>query len=157
MDILHALLDLLVAVGQLLLTVVVAIVPWTPLIAWVAFWTLAVDWVRLRTFLLKGGWTGVVLLGLATVLVWGVVAPPESGVHSLLGLEVSNFVGKTVYVTTLFVIMFLCGSTQLSGCCDRWLNLEPPATPDEHHGDHGHGHDDGHGHPDSHAPAVAHH
>lgn len=155
MDILHALVDLVVAAGTLVWTLVDKLAPWTPLIAWVAFWTLAVDWVQLRTWLLKGGWIGLVLLGLVAVLVWGVVAPPEAGVHSLLGLTVSNFVGKTVYVTTLIVIMLLCGSTQLSGCCDSLLNLELPQS-----GDDDHGHDDhhgGHGH-DNHAhPAAAGH
>lgn len=149
MDLLNALLDLLSAVGVLLWTLVRDIAPWTPLIAWVAFWTLAVDWVQLRSFLLKGGWIGVLLLGLLAILVWGVVAPPEAGTHSLLGLNVSNFVGKTVYVTTLTVIMLLCGSTQLSGAVDGLLNLEQPSGGD----DAGHGHDDHHGggHHGSHA------
>jgi hypothetical protein len=150
MEVLTALLDLLSAAGLFLWSLVSTLAPWTPLIAWVAFWTLAVNWVQLRSFLLQGGWIGVVLLGLVTVLVWGVVAPPETGVHTLLGLEVSNFVGKTVYVTTLIVIMLLCGSTQLSGCCDRLICLNLPASGghgghDDHHaGDHGHG--DQHGH-----------
>jgi hypothetical protein len=150
MDILTALLDLISAAGLLVWAVVRGIAPWIPLLAWIAFWTLAVDWVRLRAFLLKGGWIGVLLLGLVAVLVWGVVAPPEGGVHSLLGLQVSNFVGKMVYVTTLTVIMLLCGSTQLSGACDRWLNLEQPASGgnghgDDHgHGDHGQSDQDGH-------------
>lgn len=152
MDILHAVIDLIAAAGTLVWTLVHKLAPWTPLIAWVAFWTLAVNWVQLRTWLLKGGWIGLVLLGLATVLVWGVVAPPESGVHSLLGLKVSNFVGKTVYVTTLIVIMLLCGSTQLSGCCDSLLNLELPAG-----GDADHGHDDHGGHDEPGLHAVSHH
>ena len=138
MDILTALLDLLSAAGLFLWAIIAALAPWTPLIAWIAFWTLAIDWVQLRSFLLKGGWIGVVLLGLTTVLVWGVVAPPEAGVHSLLGLSVSNFVGKTVYVTTLIVIMLLCGSMQLSGSCDRLLNLASPLDQDSQD-DHGHG------------------
>lgn len=151
MDILNALLDLIASLGILVWTLLSSLAPWTPLIAWVAFWTLAVNWVQLRSFLLKGGWIGVVLLGLTAVLVWGVVAPPEGGVHSLLGLNVSNFVGKTVYVTTLTVIMLLCGSTQLSGVCDGLLNLEQPAGCDA-----GHGHDDHHGH-DQHAAPGDHH
>ncbi|MEZ6065255.1 MAG: hypothetical protein R3B90_06015 [Planctomycetaceae bacterium] len=143
MGIFQALLDLLIALGSFLVAIVTALAPWTPLIAWVAFWCLAVDWVRLRAFLLKGGWIGIVLLGLVTVLVWGVVAPPEAGVHSLLGLQVSNFVGKTIYVTTLIVIMLLCGSTQLSGSLDPVLDLEQPAGGGDD--GHGHGHDHGHG------------
>lgn len=147
MEILTALLDLLSAAGLFLWAIVQTLAPWTPLIAWIAFWTLAVDWVQLRSFFLRGGWVGLVLLGLMAVLVWGVVAPPEAGVHSLLGLKVSNFVGKTVYVTTLIVIMLLAGSMQLSGCCDQLLNLELPLSGADVHGHNDHGHDD-HGHGD---------
>ncbi|MEZ6058160.1 MAG: hypothetical protein R3C01_15790 [Planctomycetaceae bacterium] len=148
MELLNALLNVVESVGLLIWQLVQTIAPWTPLIAWVAFWTLAVDWVKLRGSLLKGGLIGVILLGLVMVLIWGVVAPPETGSHYLLGLKVSNFVGKTVYVTALFVIMFLCGSVQLSGCCDRWLCLENPLDVD-HDGDDahgGHGGHDAHGH-----------
>jgi hypothetical protein len=139
MEILNALLDLIQAVGALVWAVVQAVVPWTPLIAWIAFWTLAVNWVRLRSFLLQGGWIGVLLIAVMAVLVWGVIAPPDGGTHSLLGLQVSNFVGKMVYVTALAVIMLLCGSMQLSGCCDSLVNLEQPAGPaHEGHDDSGH-------------------
>jgi hypothetical protein len=149
MDILTALLDLIQSLGQLLLALAQGVLPWTPLIAWIAWWMLAVDWVRLRSFLLQGGWVGVLLIALTAVLVWGVVAPPPGGTHSLLGLHVSNFVGKTMYVTALLVIMLLCGSVQLSGACARFLNLEQPSSGDESHDDHGHG-DHGHGHDDHH-------
>ncbi|MBW3543742.1 MAG: hypothetical protein KY476_26135 [Planctomycetes bacterium] len=147
--------DLLVALAELL-------APWLPLIValglWITFWTCAVNWERLRRVLLEGGWIGLVLVGLVTVLVWGTVDPPQwreirtddgrvftgyllgrtddtlriSGAdepiaveriastdtyHRLLGLKVSNYVGKTVYVTALICIMLLCGSVQLAGCC----------------------------------------
>jgi hypothetical protein len=158
MDILSAFLDLLSATGLLLWALLRGIAPWTPLIAWIAYWTLAVDWVQLRRSLLNGGWIGLLLLGVVAVLVWGVVAPPAGGVHSLLGLAVSNFVGKSVYVTTLIVILLLCGSTQLSGAVDRLLNLEQPAGGAPGDDDHGHG--DAHGHaahePAPHAVAVHH-
>ena len=96
-------------------------IPWTPLIAWIAFWMFAVNWVKFRAVLLEGGWAGIVLFGFVTVLVWGTIAPPMGGTHNILGLGLSNYVGKTVYVTTMFCIMFLCGSVQLAGawpsCC----------------------------------------
>lgn len=106
----EALINLLGSLGLL-------IQPWLPLIAWIAFWLFAVNWVRLRRVLLDGGWIGLLLIGVVWVLIWGTVAPPESadGRHFLLGLSVGNFVGKTAYVTTLICIMLLCGSVQLSG------------------------------------------
>jgi hypothetical protein len=147
MQLLESLLNLLEALLQVLAALGAAIAPWWPLIAWVAFWLLAVNWVNLRGTLLDGGWIGVVLLGLMMVLVWGVVAPPVDGTHHLLGLRVSNFVGKTMYVTGLLVIMLLCGSVQLSGAVDRYLNFsEPEPEPHGHDDDHGHDHAHAHGH-----------
>jgi hypothetical protein len=153
MDILTALLDLIQSLGLLLLAVVQAVLPWSALIGWIAWWTLAVDWVRLRSYLLQGGWIGVMLIALTAILVWGVVAPPDGGSHSLLGLHVSNFVGKTIYVTALLVIMLLCGSVQLSGCCSKLVNLEQPSSGGDGHGQDSHGHDDHH---DGHAHAAHH-
>ncbi len=102
------------------------------LLVWIVFWTFGVNWVKLRETLLKGGAVALVLIGLAAVLVWGTIAPPADGHHSLLGLEVSNYVGKTVYVTALICIMFLCGSIQLSGCCASCCRFEEDEDPDAH-------------------------
>jgi hypothetical protein len=145
---------------NLIITLLGMMLPWTPLIAWVAFWLLAVNWVKLREVMIVGGWIGVVLLGVMMILVWGMVAPPLGGTHHLFGLNVTNFVGKTVYVTALFTIMFLCGSVQLSGACGKLAQFPEEISDDGHgdahggHDDHGHGHDD-HGHADAHA-AVGH-
>ena len=134
-----------------------ALGPWWPLIlglgAWVVFWLFAVNWLRLREVLASGGWTGVVLIAVMWILVWGVVAPPEDGRHHLLGLSVSNFVGKTVYVTALVCIMLLCGSVQLSGLLGSWGTFREDEEPADHaahgHDSHAHvahAHDAGHGH-----------
>lgn len=91
------------------------VLPWAPLIAWIAFWLLAVNWVKLRSIFLRGGWIGFLLLAFVMIMVWVAVAPPPTGAHNLLGLKLSNYVGKTVYVTFLFCMILLCGSVQLSG------------------------------------------
>ena len=116
-QLLDSLLNLIIAFWNVARDLIVLVLPWTPLVAWVAFWLLAVNWVKYRAVLVKGGWTGVFFIGLMMILIWGLIAPPEAGVHHLFGLSLSNFVGKTVYVTALFSIMFLCGSVQLSGAC----------------------------------------
>jgi hypothetical protein len=95
----------------------------------------------------------VVLIGLMMAMIWGVVAPPTGGAHVILGLTLSNFVGKFVYVTALLVMMLLCGSVQLSGACGSWVSFPEPE-PEDDHGHDGHGHD-AHGH-DHHAAAHAH-
>ena len=107
MELITNLQVLLFATWNVIVSLLGLLLPWTPLIAWVAFWLLAVNWVKLRAVMIQGGWIGVVLLGLMMVLVWSVVAPPSAGTHHLFGLNVSNFVGKTVYVTALLTIMFL--------------------------------------------------
>lgn len=122
----YVLFDVVISVGGIIL-------PWLPLIAWVAFWMLAVDWSKLRSHMVRGGFLGVILMGLMMILIWGTVAPPADGAHHMLGLKLSNFVGKTVYVTFLFSIMFLCGSVQLSGSVDRFLNFTEDAPEPQHH------------------------
>lgn len=150
LDVLTNLVTLLVAAWDLVLSVLLLVLPWTPLVAWLGFWLFAVDWVKLRAVLLQGGCVGLFAIGFMAILIWGVVAPPETGMHHILGLTVSNFVGKTVYVTALITIMLLCGAVQLSGACGSWACFPEPEPEDEHHG-----HARDHGHDNGHAPAVA--
>ena len=133
-QLLDSLLNLVVALWQVARDIFVLVLPWTPLLAWVGFWLLAVNWVKYRDVLIKGGWTGLFFLGVIMILIWGLIAPPADGVHHVFGLSLSNFVGKTVYVTALFSIMFLCGSVQLSGACGSLACF----TEDEESDDHGH-------------------
>ena len=155
MNALQALFDSLSGLGHSLVDLFAALLsvlaPWTPLAAWVVYWMFAVNWSKLRETIAKGGWVGLVLIGAVMVLVWGSVSP-EAGAFEFFGLSVSNFVAKTVYVSGLFVIMFLAGAVQLSGCCAAWVPFEEPiliaAAPSHSHGagdahggagDHGHG------------------
>lgn len=126
LPLLNSLLDLIVSAWNVVEALVAMVLPWTPLIVWVAFWMLAVNWVTFRDVLLKGGWVALFLIGFCMILIWGLIAPPVDGYHYLFGLKLSNFVGKTVYTTTLFCIMFLCGSVQLSGAVDRLIRFDEP-------------------------------
>ena len=109
----------LIALFWSLLSVVVALIkvilPWLPLMAWIGFWTLAVNWVKAFEIMWRGGFIGVLLLMFSTVLVWGAVAPPVAGYHEIFTLQVDNYPGKFFYVTTLTCIAFLCGSAQMNG------------------------------------------
>ena len=134
-NLLNSLLELVIAVWNVVESLFHLILPWTPLVAWVAFWLLAVNWVKYRAVLLKGGWTGLAFIGLMMIMIWGLIAPPVDGVHHVFGLSLSNFVGKTVYVTALFSISFLCGSVQLSGACGSLICFKHE---DEEPADHGH-------------------
>lgn len=130
---LESLVQLVTAVWGVLVAMVMLVLPWSPLIAWIAFWLFAVNWGKFRAVLLQGAWVGVVLLGLVTVLVWGTVAPPADGSHYMFGLTLTNYVGKTVYVTTLFCMMFLCGSVQLAGFCPGCCRFEEDDEPADDH------------------------
>ena len=134
-NLLNSLLELVIAVWNVVESLFHLILPWTPLVAWVAFWLLAVNWVKYRAVILKGGWTGLAFIGLMMIMIWGLIAPPVDGVHHVFGLSLSNFVGKTVYVTALFSISFLCGSVQLSGACGSLICFKHE---DEEPADHGH-------------------
>lgn len=148
----HNLVDKISLVGssfwELLVAMLAVLAPWTPLAAWIVFWLFAVNWVRLRETLAKGGWVGVVLIGAIMVLVWGNIAPGTGG-FDFFGLRVSNFVEKTVYVSGLFVMMFLAGALQLSGFCAACCQFEEPILIAETHG-HDAGHGESHGHESHH-------
>ncbi|HEY3967303.1 MAG TPA: hypothetical protein VGM05_22275 [Planctomycetaceae bacterium] len=137
----HAISELASSIIVLLSAVFNLILPWAPLVAWIVFWLFAVNWVKLRETLAKGGWVGLALIGAIMVLVWGSIAP-GSGTFDFYGLRVSNFVEKTVFVSGLFVIMFLAGALQLSGFCAQCMQFEEPILIADAHGhDAGHGHD----------------
>lgn len=154
--IVDSLVQLIIALLLFVATIAAVLLPWTPLIAWLAFWMFAVNWTKLREVLISGGWTGFVLIGVFAILVWGSIAPPPTGVYELFGLTLSNFVGKTVFVTGLMCLALLAGSLQLSGFCASCCRFEEPAAEDDHahdaHGGHGHDSHDG-----GHAVAHAHH
>ena len=123
MDFLNSLLDLILAIYHVIVNFAGLILPYAALAAWVVFWLLGVDWVKFRKVLAEGGVVGILLLALVIIMVWGLIAPPAGGVHDLGLVSVSNFVGKTVFVSSLFVIMFLCGAVQLSGACSCCANF----------------------------------
>jgi hypothetical protein len=160
-DLFGSIVDVLWSMLNVVINLVRVLLPWLPLLAWVGFWTFAVNWAKAFPILRRGGMIGVLLLMFVSVLVWGAVSPPVDGHHVMLGLTVGNFTGKFIYVTMLTCIALLCGSAQLSGAFGRLGEFpEEPADDDHGHG-HGHGHDDhhggdqGHGH-DSHGTHVAH-
>ncbi len=113
MDLVNSLWNLMAAFGVFAWVLLTTLLPWLPLFAWIAFWLFAVNWKELYPTLARGGAIGVVLIALLTVFVWGTLSPPAAGHHYLLGLHVTNLIGKLVYVSGLLIIAMLCGSVQL--------------------------------------------
>ena len=70
-QLLDSLLQLVVALWGTVYALIVLVLQYVPLIAWVAFWLLAVNWVKFRQVLASGGWIGLVLIGFVMVLIWG--------------------------------------------------------------------------------------
>jgi hypothetical protein len=143
-DLFISLVDVVWSLLKVLVNLARVILPWLPLLTWIGFWTFAVNWTKAFPILRRGGMAGVILLMFVAVLVWGAVAPPVDGKHVMLGLSVSNYAGKFIYVTMLTCIALLCGSAQLSGAFGRLCEFADEPTED----DHGHGHGNGHGHDD---------
>jgi hypothetical protein len=150
-DLLSSVLDVFWSLLNVVVNLVRVVLPWLPLFAWIAFWSFAVNWVKVFPVLRRGGLIGVLLLMFVAVLVWGSIAPPVDGRHVMFGLTVSNYAGKFIYVTMLTCIALLCGSAQLSGAFGRFGEFPEEPEEDSHgHGSHGHedhGHDH-HGHED---------
>ena len=145
-DLFFSLIDVLRSLLNVVVSLVRVVVPWLPLLAWIGFWTFAVNWAKAFPILRRGGLIGVFLMMFVSVLIWGSVAPPVGGEHFMFGLSVSNYVGKFIYVTMLTCIALLCGSAQLSGAFGKLCEF-PEEPEDDHHGHGGHGHDEhGHGH-----------
>jgi len=149
-DLLLSLKDLLLAGADVLASLVLLIAhnfSIVALAAWIGFWLFAVNWVKLYEILRAGAWIGVFLIGALAILVWGTVAPPPGGFHYILGMALSNYVGKTVFVVELIVIMRLCAAVQLSGVCASWCQFQEGEAAEQlaHASQHGHGDNHGHG------------
>jgi len=123
-ELLHSIVTLFWSLLDVIVDLTMVVLPWLPLLAWVAFWTLAVNWVKAFDVLRRGGFIGVLLLMFAAVLVWGAVAPPVAGSHNLFGLTVSNYAGKFIYVTMLACIALLCGSAQMNGFAKGLISFD---------------------------------
>lgn len=140
-DLFQSLVNVFWSLIDVVIALVNVILPWLPLLAWIAFWSFAVNWAKTFDILRKGGFIGVLLLMFAAVIVWGAVAPPIEGTHTLFGLTVSNYAGKFIYVTMLTCIALLCGSVQMSGTFGSWVDFsKDDAADDQTHSHEAHAH-----------------
>ena len=131
-ELIQNIVNLFSSLRDVVLALVKVVLPWLPLLTWIAFWTLAVNWVRAFDILRKGGFIGVLLLMFVAVMVWGAVAPPIAGHHYLFGLTVGNYAGKFIYVTMLTCIALLCGSAQMNGFAQSLCHFDEESNSDIH-------------------------
>ncbi|WP_437193820.1 hypothetical protein [Planctomicrobium sp. SH527] len=132
MELVQSLLNVIMAMTSFVIVLSKTLFPWLPLGLWIAFWLFAVNWRQLYPVLSRGAGVGACLLSLLIVFVWCTLAEPANGTHNLAGLQVSNPVGKFVYVSNLIIIAMFCGSVQLAGTCGRWCNFDAQSPADKH-------------------------
>jgi hypothetical protein len=88
--------------------------PWLPLVGWVVYWGLCVDWRKFQPMLQSGGWIALVSIAFLAAAVWSLLVPTESGRHLLFGLSVGNLTGKLVYTSGLVCLIYGCGAAQFT-------------------------------------------
>jgi hypothetical protein len=109
---------------------------WSLLIAWLAWWLLAVNWRRLWPVLAQGAWAPVLLLLVISAAVWSQIDPTDG--YFLGFTSVPNFWWQLGDVLVLAALTLCCGWLQDQlGWTPAEVSLEPPAEP-------AHGHDHGH-------------
>jgi hypothetical protein len=133
----ESLWQIVLALWDLVIQLLVLAMHYSLLIAWVAWWLLGVNWSKTWHVLARGAWAPVVLLVIISALVWSRIAPDEMS----LGLAViPNFWWQLGAVGLLVGVTLFCGWLQgIFHWAPAEVSFEPPAQPDPSHG-HAHGH-----------------
>jgi hypothetical protein len=133
----QSLWHIVLGLWDLVVQLLVLAMQYSLLIAWVAWWLLAVDWKKTWSVLARGAWAPLVLIVLLSALVWSRIAPSDLS----LGLgAVPNFWWQLGAVGLLLSVTFFCGWLQgLLSWAPPEISFEPPAALDPSHG-HAHGH-----------------
>lgn len=113
-DVGFAVWDMLESLALVISALMALLQPWLPLIGWVVFWGLCVDWRKFQPMLQNGGWIALVGIAFLAAAVWSLLVPTESGRHLLFGLSVNNLTGKIVYTTGLVCLIYGCGAAQFA-------------------------------------------
>ncbi|MCI0379965.1 MAG: hypothetical protein L0215_20480 [Gemmataceae bacterium] len=122
----HMVLDSL----QILADLVALGMQWSLLIAWFAWWLLAVNWKKTWPALAQGAWAPVVLLMLVAALAWSRIAPSE---YNIGFAYVANFWWQLGAVGLIAAATLFCGWLQgVFHWAPAEISLEPPAHAEGH-------------------------
>ena len=137
--------QILQGLGYLVVNLLILLMQWSLLIAWLAWWLWGVNWNRLWPTLRRGAWAPLVLLIIVSALVWSRIQPSDC---NCLGFTtVPNFWWQLGAVGLLAAVTFFCGWLQgVFHWAPAEINLDPPATTHHGHGHDHHAHDHGHHH-----------
>jgi hypothetical protein len=130
-----ALVQLFVALGNVVWELVLLLAPLALLITWIAWWLWAVNWRKAWLVLREGAWVPVVLLIVLSARVWASLAPSDC---SCLGfVTIGNFWWQLGGVGAIAALTLFCGWLQVTlGWSPEEISLEP--TPAVDHGHHHH-------------------
>jgi hypothetical protein len=135
MEILQTLGQLVLNLRDLIVELLVLVLRWSPLIAWIAWWLGAVNWRKAWRALADGAWAPLLLLIVMASLVWSRLDPGDC--FCLVLFTVPNFWWQLGGVALLAAIAFLCGWLQgVFGWTPAEIDLEPPAAAVHAHGHH---------------------
>ncbi|MCI0639430.1 MAG: hypothetical protein L0Y72_01970 [Gemmataceae bacterium] len=122
----HMVLDSL----QILADLVALGMQWSLLIAWFAWWLLAVNWKKTWPALAQGAWAPVVLLIIVAALAWSRIAPSE---YNIGIAYVANFWWQLGAVGLVAAATLFCGWLQgVFQWTPTEISLAPPAHADGH-------------------------
>lgn len=122
-DLFSSLVNVIWSLLDVVVNLVRVILPWLPLLAWVGFWTFAVNWAKTLPMLRRGGFIGILLLMFVAVLVWAAVAPREWQTSD--ARTVGKQSRRQVYLChDADLHALLCGSCRnFQDPLDDWLNF----------------------------------
>jgi hypothetical protein len=136
-DVLATLWKLVVVLSTLTVDLLWLALIWSLLLAWVAWWTFAVNWEKTWKFLAQGAWVPLLMLCVGGAFVWSRIAPSKFNLLDLI--VVPNFWWQVLGVGTLLGLTLFCGWLQgVFGWTPAEVRLEPPASSahDAHHAPH---------------------
>jgi hypothetical protein len=125
----EALKQLFTSLGLVLDYLFLLILRWSPVwslvLAWFAWWMWGVNWRKTWPVLKQGAWVVVVLVMVASALVWSQLAPSS----------VANFWWQLGAISLLTTLTLFVGWLQgVFGWTPAEINLEPPETAASEHG-----------------------
>ena len=126
-ELLDKLGSLAVSVLELVAAVLALALHWAPLMAWLAWGLLIVDWRNVWPPLRRGGWVAMVLLAAGGALAWNALSP---GPIEVAGWVREGYLGKLWVSLGVVFSAVLCGLIQrlvLQGSPWFWAEEAAPA------------------------------
>jgi hypothetical protein len=133
-ELFYTLWQLVLDLGNLIVELLRLGLQWWLLIAWIAWWTFAVNWRTAWRWLGQGAWVPLVLLMLMAALVWSRL---DARPLHLEDVRIANGWWQLAAVGAVTALTLLCGWIQgLINTEPAEVDLEPPAHVEPAHPHH---------------------